>query len=113
MSGQVVSVGKNGRYAYSSAEDPLSFITVAPAEAEEKKKDARQVDFRNKGWFSNAIAAGTVQWSDPYPGEQENLLAIIASFPVRINGELVGVMGPEGQEGSGRGWIQPEIQGVE
>lgn len=93
MSGQIVSVGKTGRYAYSTAEQPLSFKSVTTSETGEKKESVRQVDFRNKAWFSDAITAGTIQWSDPYPGEQEDSLAISASFPVSINGELAGVMG--------------------
>ena len=70
MSGQVVSVGKTGRYAYSSAEQPLTFISVAPSQSGEETEKIRQVDFRDKAWFSHAINTGAIQWSDPYPASR-------------------------------------------
>ena len=92
--GQIVSVGKNGNYAFSSADAPTEFRMYADVNATEPTRIRKDLDFRTKSWYIDATKTNAVVWTDPYPGEQVDTLAISASKQVvDSNGTLLGVIG--------------------
>ena len=92
--GQIVSVAKAGNYAYSTADAPTEFRLYADSDAVAPTAIRKDLDFRKKSWYVNAVKSDAVVWTDPYPGEQVDTLAISASKQVvGSDGEFRGVLG--------------------
>lgn len=94
VAGQIVSVGKNGNYAYSTSDAPTEFRMYADVNSVKPKSIKKDLDFRKKSWYIEAVKSDAVIWTDPYPGEQVGTLAISASKQVLdSHGDLRGVLG--------------------
>jgi diguanylate cyclase (GGDEF)-like protein len=92
--GQILSVGRDGKYAHSTKENPLSFMVFRSINATEPFDVNPLKDFREKDWYRNAMITDEIIWTAPYLGEQERVYGISASLRVLNQNQTVqGVLG--------------------
>ncbi len=94
--GQIISVGNSGSFAYSTKEDPFTFLVFSDENPSVPLKKKPELDFRKKDWYANAVNIGEVLWTAPYPGEQEDVFGISASKRIlNSDDSLLGVLGTD------------------